>query len=491
MSTPSPPQQKTVFGLPPKVLRLGEMYLLGAVFLGLCAIVLSFVLPYAWIAGFAVAGAVAALLAIFLGGTRVCYPLYFAGLVGTPLVLPGIPVSLNQGLAAILFGAFCVDLLKHDVRLRWSIPLGVFLAFQAYYIPAAIILRPEGADLPDHQIFYILLTLIVVLLYWKRERIHFLVQAMVFLSFLLIVPPGLIEFALGVDVTPSGITGATDRIDGLAKDSIQYSFTALWSMALALFLFVEARNPFSKLTYGTIALSLAFVALITLNRQTPALLAGMIVVFLLLIRYRWRPLLIGALVLAAAAVSPLVVMQVVERFTTARAILMDHSLTMRHDKAQIAREMIAAHPVTGVGHNHFRHLWRQYTPLGGRLYVMHESMVEEHYIDLGYLQIVTEYGILGALIFLILIVSCFIYWYRLYKWSLRFPGTWHTNYLAAMAALFAQLLLSLLLQDTFTIPRTYILFGLLFAALPIVEAERRRLELQHAEAPDNNAPEKA
>lgn len=476
MSSSAPPSGKTFLGLPPKVFRLGEMYLLGVIFLGVCAIVLSFALPYAWIVGFAVAGAVAALLAMLLGGTRVCYPLYFAGLVGTPLVLPGLPVSMNQGLAALLFGAFCADLIKHDIRLRWSFPLGVFLAFQLYYIPAAFALRPEGAEFPVQQIFYILLTLIPVLLYWQKGRLHFLVQAMVFLSFLVIVPPGLMEFVLGVDVTPGGIDGTTDRINGLAKDSIQYSFTALWSMALALFLFVEARNPFSKLTYGTIALSFAFVALATFNRQTIPILAGMIVAFLLLIQYRWRPVLIGVLVVAAAVVTPFVAAQVIERFATARSVLMDHSLTMRHDKFQIASEMIAAHPVTGIGHNHFRYKWRRYMPLGGRLYVMHESPVPEHHIDLGYLQIVTEYGVLGALIFLLLIMSSFIYWYRLYKRSLRFPRTWHTNYLAAVAALFVQLLMSLTLQDTFTIPRTYILFGLLFVALPIVEAERRRLE---------------
>jgi O-antigen ligase len=86
------------------------------------------------------------------------------------------------------------------------------------------------------------------------------------------------------------------------------------------------------------------------------------------------------------------------------------------------------------------------------------------------LQIVTETGFVGLALFVLLVASTGLYWWSWRKRSLALRSTFVTNALAAALMGFVQLGLSMLLQDTFFTPRTYLLFGMLLATVLIARA---------------------
>ena len=104
--------------------------------------------------------------------------------------------------------------------------------------------------------------------------------------------------------------------------------------------------------------------------------------------------------------------------------------------------------------------WREV----GTLYVIHTQKEHKHYVDLGYLQIVTETGIVGGALFVALMMATLWRWLAALRSAAADEDTARYHVLLAVGMGFVQLALSMLLQDTFFTPHTYLLFGLMLAA---------------------------
>lgn len=419
----------------------------------------------------------AVFLALAAAGPRVTLPMYFATMFGTALLVPGLPVSLNQALAVLFVFSWAVSLLREPFRMVPSAAVGLLAIYTIYAVAVGMIRLQPGAAPSYQQLMYLLMTFAVASTFRRRE--HFLRLMAVFLAITCAISSvGLAEFILGRDLFPqfsdfTAFEGATLRINGIAKNAIQFAFDCTWMLPWALVLHIESKSRAGK------ALSLAamgyliVLCLLTFNRQSPIIIAAMFAVGLPLIRYRYRTLLIVLLTLAAVAASPFVVDKIVSRFASIAADgRPDMSIAIRRDKLQAARLMIADHPWLGVGLNNFKDRWWQYTP-PGELYVIQFEKGFTHYVDLGYLQIVTETGAVGSVMFLLIVGSTVLLWVRMLRRAARLPDTFPRNATVAAGMVFIQLSMSMLLQDTFFIPRTYILYGLLLAVLWMIrEAEK-------------------
>jgi hypothetical protein len=293
-------------------------------------------------------------------------------------------------------------------------------------------------------------------------------------SVVAIVIPGLLELVLRKNITLAGIGGDLQRVNGLSQNAIIYGFTAVWAVPLGTVLALEARSGFGRALAFCCVAALALMAVATLNRQTPIILAFVLLAFVLLTRSAYRMTMLGGMLAVGLLAAPLVGAKVVERFSTASDFRKDPSLAVRRDKALIAREMLRSHLWTGIGHNHFQVLFKRYRPKG-ELFILPYVLDRKHFIDLGVVQIVTEYGVIGATIVLLLFLASIAMFWRYYRHSRHFPETWWTNVMAGIGALFVQLFMSLLIQDTLVSPRTYMLYGIFFATCMGIELRRQAL----------------
>lgn len=456
-------------------LRLAELYaLLALVFLvGLFVLrtllqtAPQFVLP--------AAGGMVAVVAMLFGGTRLMLPVYFLTTFGTVIALPGVPpsISLNRVAAALLLGAALLETPAVRHRFLVTPAVALFAAFQLYYLPVSMVLAPPEIDFPIESLFYILIAVVLATRFWRESWMRSISWAILLTSVLAVVVPGTIELIVGRNITVSGVSGRLLRLNGLSVNAIVFAFTAVFAMPFGMFLALESRSFAARLVaLGSVG-ALGVLALLTLNRQTPIIMAGVFLVFVALIRSSYRAHLLGIVVLIGLVAAPVVGAKVVERFSKASDFRKDPSLAVRRDKALIAYEMIGRNAWLGVGHNHYHVLFKDYRPKG-QLYILPWILDRHQYIDLGYLQILTEYGIIGSVLVMLLFIYTGIMFFRAYRHSLGFSDTFWTNLLAALAAVFAQLLISMLIQDTFVTPRTYILFGLFFAACAGIEHRLER-----------------
>lgn len=457
--------------------------LLSACFVGIVAL-LHVVLLAKFQLAFVFAAAVVGLLISFVGGTRVCLPIYYATTFGEAIRFPFLPsaLSINRMAALLLFASIVFEIPFYRRRFPLIASSIVWIAFQVYYLSVAVVKKPPSAPYPVESFFYIVVALLIAGRYWQEKWLRWLLASMVPVMLATIVLPGLAEMVLHRDLKVDGLGGAITRINGLSRNSIIFAFIAIWSIPPTLTLFVEARNALAKLFFGGSAFLALLVALATGNRQTPIIFGVVLIVHLYFMRYRHKRLLVGLVVAGGLVLAPFFAAKIIDRFGTATSIQKDISLTVRHDKMEIAKLAIADNPWTGLGHTYFTYRARDYFPKG-RLYLFQYLWDPKFYVDFGYLQIVTEYGLIGAAFFLVLMGTTFYNFRDAYRWSLASEDTWNTNVLAAVAALLAQLIVSLLIQDTFVTPRTYILFGIFWAAYTAARLHhRQRLEAAPAEA---------
>lgn len=424
---------------------------------------------------FPLVGALGGLAVAFFGGTRLCFPLYFLSTFGTILTFPFLPISVNRLLALLLFAAWCFEILRHRQVPHFSIPFAIFLVFQVYYLVAAAFLIPDHPDAgyPFESFYYIFLTFLVCLGYTSKAWQRALLAGIVLVTFLITVIPGLIELATGRDLTLRGFRGPLRRLDGLSMNAIVYAFNAIYAIPLAFTLFISSRSTPTRTFYIVASLALLMMSLATLNRQTPITLVAIALVYIPLVRWKHKRWLVTPMIVGALLVAPFVAGQLVGRLATATDVMQDPSLAVRRDKAVIAWDMIRESPFVGVGHGYYQYIWRDYL-VRGDMVILQYLWEQRQYIDLGYLQILTEYGFIGLGLFVPLVLSTIVLLIKFYRVSLRLSDPWWSNLIATLAALYSQFLVSMLIMDSFVTPRTYILYGLIFAACTAIRREYHR-----------------
>ncbi|MDX2175509.1 MAG: O-antigen ligase family protein [Candidatus Sumerlaeia bacterium] len=409
---------------------------------------------------------------VMLLGTAVTLPLYLLTTFGGEILLPGLPVSLNRLAAVFFLASALIELYLRGWHGRITAPMVAFAAFHAYFLSMAVVKRPEGAALYYQPVLYFFLLLVLAGRFHERMRRRRLLQFTLGIAFAMGLV-GLAEFALGLDfrTLPRYVTAwnGTPRINGMAKDSIQFGFINSYFALMGLYLLTTTVSKHLRLVYSGIVLVLAVASVLTLNRQTPFILGGMVAVFIALCRWEHRRLLAGGVLATALLLAPVVGVKLLERFQRAQSVRLDASLAQRHDNLTIAIEMVKANPLTGIGHNYYDHFWKQYRPVG-ETFAIQDTWQERFYIDLGYVQMITEYGLAGVSLWLLFVASLAWTWFRAYRTAKALDDRESINLLAALAALVAQVAVTMLMQDTFGTIRTYLLIGVL---LGVAETVRR------------------
>src|SRR5690606_22491214 len=112
------------------------------------------------------AGGLVALSMAFFGGMRLCLPLYFGTFFGVAITIPGFPVSLNRGLAAIFFLSFLFDVVRCRPRVAWNVPLVAFLILNVLILATTAIIMDPRSSFPIHLIFYLVMFVGFTFYFW-------------------------------------------------------------------------------------------------------------------------------------------------------------------------------------------------------------------------------------------------------------------------------------------------------------------------------------
>ncbi|MEO8376204.1 MAG: O-antigen ligase family protein [Candidatus Sumerlaeota bacterium] len=452
-----------------------EVKLLIAFIVGLAFIGIFQIIKTDSMAILAIAAALCGVVLIWLGGTRACLPLYLATAFGDAMPLPGAPgISLNQCLALAVLAAFVVDVIRFKTKTRLRLSQNILIIFGIYVVTAAVLLKPAATEYPVQAPFYMFLGLIVTVLFWKPRWLNVLLGGIVVMAMLLLVIPGYLEFITGKDYMLSGKVRDSFRVNGLAKDSVVFAGVCVWTLFFAVYLAFSARLGIARVIFGVCIPLIVAVSLITFNRQTPIVITFCMLVMLFFMRSRYKYLVGGLILVAGLAAAPFFLPTIIERFGSAKSILTDYSLIEHHDKIEIAKEAFRRHPIFGIGHSAFKDTWTEYLP-HGKIYSLYEyPHTRLTYVDMGYMQIAAEYGIVGATLVLAFFIAAAALFFRTYRTSLRLKDPLYANLLAMCAALFAQLLISLFVRDAFLTPQTYVMLGIFFASCTAVEEAAAR-----------------
>lgn len=470
-------------------MRLAEMYLLltGILIATVYGMMVLAIENYSFL--FPLIGALAGLAIAFFGGTHVCLPLYFLTTFGTVLIFPFLPVSLNRLLAALLFLAWCMDLVRRRQEVHVSLCMVLFFVMQVYILVTVAFLMPSGFGFvyPVESIFYMVLATIIALGYTRKWDQRIILNGFLVATLIMVGIPGLIEMVTGQDLRLTGFRGPRHRLDGLSVNAIVFAFAALYAIPIAFTLLIDSKAlPYRAFLLGTVLL-LIVMSLATLNRQTPFTLAAMGLVYIIMVRWPFKRFLVIPIILGGILVAPFVGGKLVERLSVATDMRKDASLAIRHDKAIIALQEFQKSPWIGIGHDMFQYKWRENIPKGNMMVIPY-VWERRQFVDLGYLQILTEYGIIGMVLFLLLLGVTIIHILKYYRVSLTLEDPWYTNMVAALAALFVQLVITMMVMDSFVTTRTFILYGFLFA---MSAAIRREFLLAHGGESGGQAESKA
>ncbi len=456
--------------------RLGGLYLVIVAMIVMIFAYLGFCAYYLPERGMKILFGLAGFIALILTGPRFTFPLYFASWFGTGITLPGLPLSLNRVLAIAFVISWLISLYRKRVRLPNIAPVYLLALITIYAVVGGLLMKAHYAEPSINQLMYLLVGYAAASTY--RERPHFSRLLWIMLAITcLINSVGLFEFIFRRDF----FAGFSDntlyednlRINGVAKNAIQFAFTSTWVLPWALLLHIESKTKAGKAWSLAGMLFLITLCLMTFNRQTPIILAAMFSMGLFLVRYKHRAVLLGVMCAIALAISPLVITKIATRVMNIGGEgRPDISLSVRVDKVVVAKDMISDYPWFGIGLNNFKDRWKSYTP-PGELYRIHYDTDVTHYVDLGYLELLVETGIVGCILFIMLAISTFFVWQRGFHHASRLDDTFYRNAFAALFMGYVQLGLSMFLQDTFFIPRTYLLFGFLFAVIMMARVAAR------------------
>jgi O-antigen ligase len=268
---------------------------------------------------------------------------------------------------------------------------------------------------------------------------------------------GVAEFLLRRDLLVPGVdsAGGMFRINGVAPNPIVYGLHLAWSLPFAFGMIASERRTTGRAAGVLCLAAIVAAGFLTLNRQTWVVMAVTSVGALVLMRGRWIAYMAlgGALALLAAA--PVVAPKVIARFAIMADLHYDTSFKYRRDNFRVAANILEHHPLTGLGLGQYPHNWRDYL-LPDLFYLQYERPERPFYIDMGYMQVAAEAGLLGLGLLLLLHAAAGA---RLLACYARAPAPQRTWWAVLLLTL-GVVMLSSLTQDTLLRPRLWIAWSL-------------------------------
>ncbi len=409
------------------------------------------------------AGGVVAVLVSLVVPPVIPFGMYFGVLFFAEARVPGAPLTVNQVLAMLFLCSFASYWLRgRTLRLESGL-LPVLVAVAAYFTVSALTGESweRGTVHARYVVIYYLLAVCLAKIMVSERTVYAFCWIVVILTFLAAMV-GLAEaISKGLLTEFSGNFAAGNRIRGTAKNSIVFAWNLVWAFPFAFLLFGQMRSAAVRIVAMTLGLSTLFVALLTFNRQTLVFVPLIMGAAALLYQYPSRRQLLALLAAAGVVLGATIMPHLVQRVLGSADIKRDISYLERRDQFLVAREMFARHPVFGVGLGSYPAVWGNYLPADYSTYgIQYQERVRERYPDMGYVQILSETGLVGLLFvvgFLVLIALRAVrQWHRA-----RDAGDAFARNLSSAVIVLAVLAgLSAFIQDVFLYPRIWFMFGL-------------------------------
>lgn len=403
-------------------------------------------------------------MAMVLAGPLVALSVYFGTTFAGGIVLPGIPVSVNQVVGLGVLAAWGLWIVAGRTSWPGGGYLWLLVGSSVYFVLNAILGEDREAGLQFAKYIALYELLAFVLLTSLRRPAHWRFWFwMVLLFTALNAWVGLMEFVTHRDFFPGGSFTVKPlvpaRINGLSQNAIMFAYNSLWALGPGIYLALEEQRPWRRMLAGGITLFIVLMALLTYNRQTPIVLLVMVGTGVLLLRHRIMPMLTLILIVLCVLLSPYIVVKMGERLTNVGYAVKDPSYGLRRDKSRILINMTRERPLTGVGLGSFPTVWPKYIP--ENLWFLGTNRPSIQYPDMGYFQMLGESGFIGLGLDALLMGSGALVLLRRRRRALAARCFPVVNLCAVLAMLGAQLVISQMIQDTFFFPRSLWLFGMI------------------------------
>ncbi len=422
----------------------------------------------------------------FLLGPLFGFFFYFITTFFRQVPLPGSPLSLNQVLGIF----FCVSWLNWFLRGRTVRPRGgtaaLFMAMAVYFIINCIY-----ADIPEEGLYYLryviiyaFITLALASFLHQRKSLHTLFWSMLVLTFASSLL-GAFELVTGMDVLAKSTSTwmGRVRINGSAPNAIVFAYDLLFAFPIGYYLFSEHRQNGPRFVAMGFSLFISLIALATFNRQTMIITAVVWLMSALSFRNRYSRLFLGLIIIIALIMGPFVLGAMIARLQTISDLYQDRSLAMRIDSIKVGMEIVKSHPWMGVGLGNFVKVWSRYVPTGTTRIVQYDKGMKT-YTDMGYNQLLTEGGLIGLTFALILFASMTIILFRLRRKAVLCNDESGVNLYSCLVIMMINFLLSSGIQDTFMYVRTWIMFGIVLAAIQKGFFARKSMAERQPGSPD-------